>query len=107
MKFLEVIKSRRSIRNYSNQAVEDEKLDEILESARLAPSWANKQCWSFIVIKDKKMIEALSKSAFVNKWLKKAPVIIVACGDPKLSGSRNGMDYFLVDSINSDLFTKF
>jgi nitroreductase len=97
MEFFDVINTRRSIRNYSDQPIEENKLEIILESARWAPSWANKQCWNFIVVRDKKKIDALSKTALVNKWLKKAPVLVIACADPNLSGSRNGMDYFLVD----------
>ncbi len=97
MELESVIKSRESIRDYSDKKVEDEKIDFILECARLAPSWANKQCWQFIVIKDKKIIEKLSKTGPINRWLKKAPVVIVACGDPKQSGFRNDMHYFLVD----------
>jgi len=65
-------------------------------AARLAPSWANKQCWSYVVVKDKAKIEKLA-NGIVNSWLKQAKVVIVACGDPKKSGSRNGIDYYLVD----------
>lgn len=97
MEFESVIKSRESIRNYSDKKVEDEKIDFMLECTRLAPSWANKQCWQFVVIKDKKTIEKLSKTSLINRWLKNVPVIIVACGDPKQSGFRNDMHYFLVD----------
>ena len=44
--------------------------------------------------KDK--IKKLS-SGLINSWMKHAKAIIVACGDPKKSGTKNGMDYFLVD----------
>jgi nitroreductase len=78
--------------------VEDEKIEQILECARLAPSWANKQCWNFVIVRDKEKIELISEAGGrVNSWLKKAPVIIVACGDPGLSGIRNGIEYFMVD----------
>ena len=98
MEFTDVVKLRRSVRKFSNQEVEKEKIEQILECARLAPSWANKQCWSFIVVKDKEKIELLSKAAgTVNIWFKKAPIMIVACGDPKLSGIRKGIEYFMVD----------
>ena len=97
MEFESVIKSRESIRDYSDKKVEDEKINFILECARLAPSWANKQCWHFIVIKQKKTINDLSKTSPINHWLKKAPIIIVACADPKQSGFRNDMHYFIVD----------
>jgi len=97
MEFESVIKSRESIRDYADKKVEDEKINFVLECARLSPSWANKQCWQFIVVKDIKIIKDLSKTIIINHWLKNAPVIIVACGDPKQSGSRNDIDYFIVD----------
>jgi nitroreductase len=97
MEFESVIKARESIRSYSNKNVEDEKITFVLESARLAPSWRNRQCWQFVVVKDKKIIKDLSKTSIINYWLKKVPVIIVACGDPKQSGFRNGINYFIVD----------
>ena len=95
MEFNDIIFSRKSIRNYTEQAVEPEKLTKILEAARAAPSWANKQCCQYVVVSDKAKIKEFS--SIINPWLKQAPVLIVACADPKDSGSRNGMDYFLVD----------
>ena len=44
MDILEVIKSRRSIRQFKNDRVSDEALNILLEAARWAPSWANTQC---------------------------------------------------------------
>ncbi|MFH1327333.1 MAG: nitroreductase family protein, partial [Candidatus Bathyarchaeota archaeon] len=96
MEFIDVVATRKSVRGYANKEVEEEKLTKILEAARMAPSWANKQCWNYIVVKEKAKIDELV-GRNINSWLKKAPVIIVACGDPKESGSRNGMDYYLVD----------
>ena len=97
MEFESVVKTRKSIRDYSDKEVEDEKINFVLESARLAPSWANKQCWHFIIVKDKKIIEDLSKTSIINRWLKNAPIIIVACGDKSKSGSKNDINYFIVD----------
>ncbi len=95
MEFIDVVAARKSIRDYLGKEVEEEKLTQILEAARLAPSWANKQCCRYIVVKDKKRIEELA-STFIG-WIKQAPIIVVACANPKDSGSRNGMDYYLVD----------
>lgn len=99
MDFSELVKTRKSIRDYSENDVDSDTVARILEAARLAPSWANRQCWAFIVIKDKGTIAEIAAkgSGSYNSWLKKAPVIVVACGDPSLSGTRNGMDYYLVD----------
>ena len=96
MEFMDVIATRKSVRSYSDEEIEEEKFTKIFEAARMAPSWANKQCWSYILVKDKKKIKKLS-SGLVNSWMKHAKAIIVACGDPKKSGTRNGMDYYLID----------
>ena len=94
MDFMDVISARISVRGYADKPVEEEKLSKILEAARLAPSWANKQCCKYVVVKDKAKIQELSGRF---GWLKQAPIIIVACADPKDSGDRNGMNYYLVD----------
>jgi nitroreductase len=96
MEFMDVVASRKSVRDYLDKEVEEEKLLKIMEAARLSPSWANKQCCKYIIVKDKAKIQELA-SNFINGWLKQAPVIAVACADPKGSGSHNGMDYYLVD----------
>jgi len=95
MKFEDIILARKSVRKYADRPVEKEKIVKCLEAARLAPSWENKQCWHFIVIRDKKVITKLAKG--FNFWAKSAPVFIVACGDPRRSGTRRGQDYYLVD----------
>ena len=97
MEFIDVVKSRNSIRSYDNREVEDDKIDYVLECARMAPSWVNKQCWSFIIVKNKKTIKILAKTTIINRWLRHVPCIIVACGDPTLSGTYNGIEYFTVD----------
>ena len=95
MEFMDVVAARKSVRDYEDKPVEEEKIVKILEAARLAPSWANKQCCRYIVVKDKNKIQELASG--LTGWLKKAPVIVVACADPKDSGDRNGMNYYLVD----------
>lgn len=54
----------------------------VLEAARLAPSAANRQPWSFIVVTDPKVKESL-RSAYDKDWFISAPVIIVACAFPE------------------------
>ncbi len=52
MELFEAIKTRRSIRRYKADPVDDKKIEAILESGRWAPSWSNTQCWRFIVVRD-------------------------------------------------------
>jgi len=95
MEFEDIIKARRSVRKYQDKPVEEEKIVKCLEASRLAPSWKNGQCWRFVVVKDKGIIDKLATG--INTWAKAAPVMIVACGDPRLSGDSNGQLYYLVD----------
>jgi nitroreductase len=98
MDFKDVVNARSSVRSYSNRDVEPAKIERVLEFARLAPSWANKQCWGFVVVTEPGKIEALAKAAGpTNRWVSKVPVIIAACGDPAESGTRDGIEYFAVD----------
>ncbi|MGB9911302.1 MAG: nitroreductase family protein [Microgenomates group bacterium] len=83
MDFFEVVKKRYSCRHYKNQPVEEGKLIQILESARLAPSAHNAQEWKFIVVKEKNKRQALAEAAG-QLFIAQAPVIIVAVSlDPE------------------------
>lgn len=105
--FAEVIGARRAIRRYIDQPVEEEKLQMVLRAARLAPTWANLQCWKIIVVRDAATKQALSDLSNVasggyaanpaRKALASAPIVLVACADPQKSGVLNGKAYYLVD----------
>lgn len=97
MEFSDVIKYRTSIRDYSDKEVEEDKINYILECARLAPSAMNRQSWRFIVIKNKVTIADIAKTSLINRWLKKAPILIITCADPTLSGSHNDIEYYIID----------
>ena len=73
------IEIRRSIRRYRNTEVEDGKIDKILESARIAPSAANRQKWKFLVVKDDSTRAKLVDACNGQKFVAEAPVLIVAC----------------------------
>ncbi|KYK21929.1 nitroreductase [Thermoplasmatales archaeon SM1-50] len=98
MEFIDVIHARTSIRDYSEKSVEEEKIDYVLECAWLAPSGINKQCWRFIIIKNKEIIAQIAKTSVINRWLKTAPVVIVCCADPTVSMTNNSIDYYTLDS---------
>jgi len=52
MEFMDVVRKRRSIRRFKPDPVPEKEIKYILEAARLAPSWANTQCWHFVVVTD-------------------------------------------------------
>jgi nitroreductase len=84
MDVFEAIEKRRSIRNYEPTPVPKEKLEKVLEAARLAPSASNHQPRHFIVVTDAEKRKALSGGIFA-KFLTQSPVVIVACGDEKIA----------------------
>ncbi len=97
MDFYEVIQGRRSVRKYKTDHVDDGKLQRILNAARLAPSAANRQPISFIVVRDDKIKRKL-KDAYSQEWFYTAPVIICACMLPDKAWKRNdGKAYVDVD----------
>jgi len=79
MDVFKAIAERRSIRNYKSKEIEDEKLKKILESARIAPSAGNRQEWKFLVVKNQETRDKLVEAAHGQKFVRQAPVTIVAC----------------------------
>ncbi|MDR1061202.1 MAG: nitroreductase family protein [Clostridiales bacterium] len=78
---LDVARARRSIRKYLPKPVEDEKLQQVLEAGRIAPTASNAQKWRFVAVRDpetiKKLVNACGGQAFVGE----APVFLAACAD--------------------------
>ena len=80
MDFYEVIKTRRSVRSFSDKAIPDDVLERVLNAARIAPSGSNRQPTRLIVVKDPKARKALAPLCEGQGFVAAAPVAIVACG---------------------------
>ncbi|MDD2735280.1 MAG: nitroreductase family protein [Desulfuromonadaceae bacterium] len=102
MDIFQVFRDRRSIRKYKDTPVEREKIEQVLDAARLAPSWKNLQCWRFLVLTDPARIEVLLSSFAEDnpgrKAFLQAPVAIVVCADPAESDVSHGIEYFVADT---------
>ena len=97
MTFIEIARKRYSTRAYKPQPVEDKKLQQVLEAARLAPTAANRQPFQLIVIHTKGREEQL-RQIYDASWFVQAPIVICACGISSQSWTRrNGKDYCDVD----------
>jgi nitroreductase len=79
MNFLELAKKRYSVRNYTAQKVEKEKLDLILEAGRVAPTAANIQPQRLLVIESQEGLLKLQKAANIHN----APLAVIVFGDKK------------------------
>jgi nitroreductase len=88
MEFFEVIRKRHSIRAFTDQPVEAEKLQQILETANLAPSAGNLQAYEIYVVTDAKKRDGLSCAALAQEYIASAPVALVFCTHPELTEGR-------------------
>ncbi len=105
--FLELVRSRISVRNYRDTPVEREKILHCLEAARLAPSACNSQPWSFIVVDDPGLKNRICNRIFsgpykMNAFARTAPVLIVVVSEKSrffatLGGIIRNTRYYLID----------
>ncbi len=97
MNFSELIQERYSVRAYKPDPVEDGKLQEVLEAARLAPTAANRQAIQFIVIHTEGREAELGR-IYKADWFVQPPLVICACGIPAENWVRkDGKNYNDVD----------
>ncbi|MDD5045252.1 MAG: nitroreductase family protein [Candidatus Omnitrophica bacterium] len=98
MDVFEAIKNRRSIRQYKPDSVDDKTIEKVLEAAHWAPSWANQQCWRFVIVRDVKIkseiADTLNKVTVDNEpvanaaatSIQQAPILIVLCAEKGKAG---------------------
>ena len=118
MEVLEAIKTRRSIRHYTSDPIDEGALAQILEAGRWAPSWHNLQCWRFIVVRDRQMMASLADTLIkINKrpdgtldnpgarTFSQVPVLLVICAERGKSGFEHDSgpvtdkgDWFMFDT---------
>ncbi len=81
---IDLLRKRRSIRQFQDRPVEQEKIDLLIEAVLRAPSSRSLNPWEFVVVQNKETLEALSSSKpHGAAFLKNAPLAIVVCADPK------------------------
>lgn len=85
---LDIIKKRRSIRQYSQKEIPDKLLLELIEAAIWAPTGSNIQPWYFIIVKNKDVLNRIK--AFSPGLLGNPPTIIVICSDRKRAFEKGG-----------------
>ena len=97
MEFSELIQKRYSVRAYKPNPVEEEKLQQVLDAARLAPTAANRQPFRIIVIHTEGREEEL-KQIYGRDWFVQPPLVICVCGLPSQAWTRgDGKNFTDVD----------
>ena len=83
MELTEAIKTRRSVRRFTNKPVEDELIKQIIELGNLAPSAGNLQPRDFVVVKNQETKDKLTQAALNQKFISQASHVIVICANMK------------------------
>ena len=98
MQFVELAKKRYSVRSYKSGPVEKDKLQLVLEAARLAPTAANRQAFRIIVISTQERGSELLR-IYNKQWFVQAPMLICVCAVPDEAWiRRDGKNYCEVDA---------
>ena len=79
MDVMEAIEKRYSLRDFADRPVEPEKIERILEAARLAPTASNEQKNKHIVVTDRELIRQMVPACKDQKWVANAPAVLVEC----------------------------
>jgi nitroreductase len=118
LEVFECIQKRRTVRSYSDEPVSDEIVEEILESARLAPSATNRQEWAFVVVRDKetkkKVREAVAEiertliqQAWKRLFVGGAPLEAMAQSISKITGRNVTADNIDKQNDLNELIEKY
>ncbi len=78
---IENILSRKSVRKYLQQPVEDEKVELLLKAGMAAPSGKDVRPWELVVVRGRAVLDSMAEGLPYAKMLKEAPMAIVVCGD--------------------------
>ena len=94
---LDNILTRTSVREYTEQPVEQEKVEQLLRAGMAAPTAVNKQPWHFVVLDSRESIDRLAGANPRAGMLKRAPLAIVVCGDMTKALEGKGQQYWIQD----------
>jgi nitroreductase len=92
---LDIIFKRRSVRHYTDQAVDREILIHLLQAAMAAPNACNSQPWEFVVVTDPERLEHLRSKLQFARY--NAPAAIVVCGNPAIANNTVARQYWVQD----------
>lgn len=74
---IDIVKRRRSVREYLNVPISEKDVYEMLESGLYAPSGKNRQPWRFLIVKEKDKIKQISKFTTYSRFIQNAPILIL------------------------------
>jgi nitroreductase len=97
MDVYEAIRTRKSVRAWSERPVEEDRLERVLSAARLAPSARNGQEWRFVVVRDPALRRRLGVEAAAQEFVGAAPVVLACCAETDGRVMRCGQSAYPID----------
>ena len=94
MELFEGLLSRRSIRKYTGEKIDEETIRSMIKAGMYAPSANNRRPWHFIIVDEKEIMNSIMKVHPYSSMLSEASHAIIVCGDEKL---QNGPGYYVID----------
>ena len=86
MELIELMRNRRSVRQFTEETVPQEKVEKVLQAALMSASGKGVRPWEFVVVQDKETILKLSECRpGVNKTIAGSTVAVVVAADPEKS----------------------
>lgn len=92
---IDILFRRRSIRQFTDQAVDEETLKLLLKAAMAAPTACNSQPWEFIVVTEKESLDYLRSKLLFARY--HAPAAIVVCGNVGIANNTAARDHWVQD----------
>ena len=89
---LETIFNRKSVRKYTQQPVEKEKLETLVRAGMAAPSSRDRRPWEFIIVTDRDILDTMGDGLPLARMLKETKQAIIVCGDTVKSGNAWQLD---------------
>jgi len=105
MDILEIIKNRRSVREFQKKEIPEEVVEKLMEALIWAPSAGNLQSRKFYFIFDQKIKDGLVKSALSQSFISQAPLVIVGCADEKIASryGERGQNLFSICDVSASI----
>ncbi|MDH5365311.1 MAG: nitroreductase family protein [Dehalococcoidia bacterium] len=98
MQVFDIIKQRRSVRLYTEQAIEEDKLKKLVEAAIWAPSAGNIHAWNLVVVQRKKDIELIK--AVSPGMLSNSTALMILCADRKKAYGKGGEEWEVLSKMD-------
>lgn len=105
MGIMDTIKQRRSVRDFLDKPIPDDALDIMIEAVRWAPSAGNLQSRKFYFVLNQEIKTRLSEAALDQKFIARAPLVVVACADHRIVSryGERGVNLYCIQDVSAGI----